>query len=1126
MQALCQEHSRNDRNARPGRLTRALVGLAGIATLGIAWSLALTGLAVAESHHPMRFQHLTLDDGLSQSNVMAILQDSRGLMWFGTENGLNRYDGYEIRSFKRERGNPESLGSDFIYDLAEDADGNLWIATNGGGLARLAPGDTRFESYRAGADKGGLSSNVVRRILVDADGSLWLGTRGAGLDRLDPKTGAVERHRFDFDTAGDASANEIYALYRDAAGALWVGSNRGLTKLDPASGDHVHFRHDAQDPASLSDDRVRAIIEDDAGMLWVGTYGGGLNRLDTETGAFERFRHDPNDAASLGSDRVTSLYKDTAGRIWAGTSDGLHLVAGQRFVRYAHDATDPTSLGDDSVTALFQDAGGILWVGTRNRGLSRWNPNGWSYGLQSAKQLSADAEAQPNVTSFAVDAAGRLWVGTFGDGLTAIDRQTGVVQRYRHDPRSAAGLSDNRVMSLLLDRNGSVWVGTMTGGINRIEPASGAIDRFRHDPADPASVSADGIMALFEDSKGRIWVGTFGGGMNRLDPGSETFARYAANPDDPAALSSNRVTAFAEDPSGLLWVGTDAGGLNLFNPEAGTFRAFRHDPEDPRSLASDTIYAITVDDHGGVWVGTRGGGLDRVVGSVADPQSIRFENLSQVDGLANDVVYGVQADDSGRLWLSTNYGISQYDPASGAIRNLHRNDGLQSEEFNFGAHYRSADGELFFGGHNGYNAFRPDGIERAGSPPPLMLTGVFRGNEPLRAGEPIDPEEGIEIGHRDDTVSFEFAALDFAAPARNQYRYKLEGFDGEWIELGNRRRVTYTDLDAGSYLLRVQAANSAGIWNEAGLSVPLAVRPAPWNTWWAWLGYGIAFLGLVLATWYGHRRKIAREEEYSRRLELEVRERTGKLLERNRQLNQLNHTLQQSSLSDPLTGLRNRRFVFEEVSRDLEVARRKHGNERDGIDARGAADLVFMMIDLDHFKPVNDTFGHAAGDEMLLQVRDVLLGACRRSDFVVRWGGDEFVVIAKQALPGESEALAERIRSRIEAHNFELESGQLVRTTCSIGFAQYPLFRAKDDDANLDQILGLADSLMYEAKKVRNAWAGLLSPTEAVASFDVDNTSFEPTSLLFQARRAAGNAGADIDVGCHEHEAPRLAAVR
>jgi diguanylate cyclase (GGDEF)-like protein len=1081
-------------------LGRAVVGW--VALAGATGFLAPHD-ARAQDHHPMRFSRIAIEDGLSQSHVLAIWQDSTGHMWFGTENGLDSYDGYELRHFRHERGNLETLASDFIYDIDEDANGNLWIATNGGGLARIERGTQRIRSYRHDpADSDSIGSDIVRSLVMDADGTIWAGTRGAGLDHFDPKTGRATHFRFDGETQ---TADEIHVLHEDSTGTLWIGSDQGLTRFSRDTGEATTFAHDDNDPASLSDSRVRSIFEDGHGRLWVGTYGGGLNRFDRESGAFERFRHDPVVASSLASDRVTTVFEDADGRLWVGTTAGLNLFdeSNRSFVRYGHDAADVTSLGDDSVTAIFQDRGGLLWVGTQNRGVSKWNPRTWAYGLDDAHELVADRKSEPNVTSFLVDRSGTLWVGTFGEGLSALDRKSGTTRSLRHDPRDAASLSDDRVMSLLEDKQGRIWAGTMTGGINVIDQATGSVEHFRHDANVASSVGADGIMAMLEDSNGFVWVGTFGAGVSRFDPRTGAFRSFPANTEPGRGPSSNRVTSFAEDVTGSIWIGTDGGGLNVFDPRTERFHYLRNDATDTNTLSSDTVYAIKIDPTGTVWVGTRGGGLDRVVGGALDPERIRFENLSVADGLPNDVVYGVEFDDTGRLWLSTNFGLGRFNPLDGSIRRLHRTDGLQSEEFNFGAHYRSPSGELFFGGQNGFNAFLPETLEPSEAIPAIALLGYLNSSEPLRAEDgSFDLSGGVDLSYRDDVVSFEVAALDYAAPEHNRYMYKLEGFDRDWIDLGTDRRMTFTDLDHGNYVLRVKAASSDGVWNDAGIALPVSVAPAPWETWWAYLGYVATALALAAALYLGHRRKIRREEEYSQRLELEVRQRTEKLIEANSKLNEANRALQETSLSDPLTGLRNRRFVLEEVSRDLEVIRRRLDDEAGGVDPRNVAALTFMMIDLDHFKPINDTYGHAAGDRMLLEVRDVLLKTCRRSDFVIRWGGDEFVVIAKQAKPGESEALAERIRSDIANHQFKVGDGQVVRTTCSIGFAAYPLFRSRTDETNLDQIINLADNLMYESKKQRNAWAGMLSPSAVATSANIDIDSLEPTSVLFRAHRA------------------------
>lgn len=1079
-------------------VTKSLRLIGALAVMTVAPTLAW-----AENEaHPMRFEHLTLADGLSQSNVLSVLQDSDGLMWFATENGLNRFDGYEFLQYRRERGNPNALQNDFIFDIAEDADGNLWLATNDGGIARLNRNTGNVTTWRHDpAAEGGLGTNTIRRLLIDESGLIWIGTRGAGLEQFNPETNTFAN--VDLGVDGAELSGTIFALHLDGAGRLWIGGDHGLTMLNRETGETVSYVPVAGDANALPTFSVRSVTADSEGRIWAGTFGGGLSRLDLETGHFDTFVHDPEVSASLAGNRVSSVFEDSAGRLWVGTTAGLNLVdkdTGQA-TRYQSDPANPHNLRDNNITAIFQDRSGLMWFGTQWQGASNWNPATWEYGYEEATAASTSGIDKPNVMAIVTDGADTIWLGTFGDGLNAVNRSTGEVTRYRNDPDSEFQINDNRIMSLMRDSAGRLWVGTMRNGITRFDPASDERVVFQHDANDTNTLGANGIMTMYEASNGDVWVGTFGGGIAIHDSETGTFTRLTANSDVPGSLSGNRVTSFAEDPSGRMWVGTEAAGLNLYDSASGEFHQFRHDPSDAETLAADTIYSIAVDADGAVWVGTHGGGVDRVVGSAEEPESISFANLSQRDGLTNDVVYGLQFDTAGHLWMSTNFGISRLDPANGEIRNLHVRDGLQSEEFNFGAHHRSESGELFFGGHNGYNAFDPAAINSSSVIPLIALTGFFGAGDNERSDIPTEgPEETIEVSWRDDVIAFEFAVTDYAAVDQNRFMYKLEGFDNEWRDLGNRNRITYTDLDDGSYLLRVRASNAAGVWNETGIAVPLRVKAAPWDTWWAYLGYLALIAHVVAGFWLRQRNKLRREEEYSARLEQEVSSRTERLLDKNRQLRELNEALQESSLSDPLTGLRNRRFVFEEISKDLDVIQRRISDKRD--DTQDVSELVFMMIDLDNFKPINDTYGHAAGDQLLLELRDVLLGICRRSDFVIRWGGDEFVVVAKQTQADEAKALAERIRASVAAHNFYLNDGQLVRTTCSIGFVSYPLFRSQSDDSSLDQIICIADGLMYEAKKHRDAWVGMLSPTEATASFDCDTAAIEATSVLFQARRA------------------------
>jgi diguanylate cyclase (GGDEF)-like protein len=1050
----------------PGERTRKNVVWTAICAVLAAVAGALSGSAHAA--RAMWFENLSLDQGLSQSTVLATYQDSEGFMWFGTENGLNRYDGYAFKHYERDPHVAGSLHDDFIWAIAEDLNRNLWLGTDGGGLARWDRSSDRFTAFRhVDGDPRTISDNKVRALAIDAHGKLWIGMTTKGVDQIDPTTGAVlARFRHDPANEESLSSDEVYALRVDSMGGIWVGTNGGLNRLEPGTGIVRRWRHDPQDPTSLSDDRIRAVFEDATGTIWVGTHKAGLNRLRSDGAGFDRFRHDPAQPGSNVDDRVRAILEDSSDRLWIATEGGLELMdrdAGT-FTHYTHDPADTNSLADSRVVSLYQDRSGVLWIGTRSAGISKWNPNAWSFGHYKPDPRSEPQEAA-NVTSFTEDARGRLWVGSFGGGVLVYDRATGTQQRHRHDPANEASLSDDRVMALLTDQRGDVWAGTMGSGLDRLDADGRVQKRYRSEAADPQSLSADAIMALFEASNGDIWVGTFGGGVSRYDPATDRFVRYPSDPDDESMLGSPRATSFAEDARGSIWVGTDGGGLNLLDATNGRWRRFHHDPNDEHSLSSDTVYSLYVDPAGNLWAGTRAG-LDRLVEQ--EDGSVRFKHLSEEDGLANDVVYGIQSDDSGDLWLSTNHGLSRYNPRNGWIKSYHRSNGLQAEEFNFGAHRRNRSGELLFGGPNGFNAFMPSELALNLQPPPVVLTAVDKLNTPLATDVPYHHLQQLDLGFNDDVVTFEFAALDYTAPESNSYAYMLEGFDADWIEAGKRRRVTYTNLDRGDYVFRVKASNSDGVWNTAGLSLPITVAPAPWETWWAFAGYGLALCLVVFGVFGAQQRKLAREEEYSRRLEHEVKLRTVELEQRNKQL-------QEASLTDALTGLRNRRFLFEEVSKDVDLVRRIHEDVHGGAKREDVADLVFIMVDLDHFKPINDTCGHAAGDEMLLQVRDALVTACRNSDYVIRWGGDEFLIVGRHANYTESEALAERIRSMIERKVFGLGNGQVAHTTCSIGYACYPFVQHQPDLLTWEQVLGLADRAMYEAKVTRNATVGFRS---------------------------------------------------
>jgi diguanylate cyclase (GGDEF)-like protein len=498
-----------------------------------------------------------------------------------------------------------------------------------------------------------------------------------------------------------------------------------------------------------------------------------------------------------------------------------------------------------------------------------------------------------------------------------------------------------------------------------------------------------------------------------------------------------------------------------------------------------------VDDRGRVWVGTRGGGLDEVLGSATVPQRIRFQNYSQAQGLPNSTVYGIEVDGGGRLWLSTNRGLARFDPAGGEVRNFRHLHGLQADEFNFGAHYRSREGELFFGGPGGYNAFFPERLEFNERPPPLALTAFLKFNEPARLSRVPERVSHFDLGYRDSVITFEFAALDFASPSHNHYRYQLEGFDREWVDGGSKRSVTYTNLGGGQYTFRVRAANSDGFWNDTGLAIPLNVEPPPWATPWARAGYVFGLALLIFGVWQSQQQRLRREALYGQRLQREVEDRTAELAKRNDDLKLANQRLREMSVTDPLTGLGNRRRLYEAIA-GLTGAQ----------PGASIASAVVLIIDLDHLKPINDLHGHEAGDQVLIEVADILRRCCRASDILVRWGGDEFVIVYLDADMNAGEQLAERIRSSVAKRIFRTSEKTSVRTSCSIGFARLPFVREAPSQVSWEQLLAVADAALYHAKKQRNGWIGWAGTAAAAGQPDIieslerDADSLEHQGLL------------------------------
>jgi len=849
-----------------------------LGSLVLAWG---TDTVQAADARPMFLEHLSTREGLPQGDVMVTLQDSQGFVWLGTEDGLVRYDGHEVYRYAYSRTAPGGLPGNFVNAIAEDNRADLWIALKGVGLAQWHRATDTFTVYRHDpANANSLSSDAVRTVFVDAQGRIWIGTLDAGINILEPTTGAIRHLRHDAARADSLADDRIQTLIQDRSGSLWIGTYTGLDRLRPGSDSFTHYHDAAPREESLNGKRISQILEDSHGSIWVGTFDAGLYQLDGSASLVAVYRHDAALNTSISSNDVRAILEDHARHIWIGTAEGLDLLdsAASRFAHYRRDKSDPDSLADSFVMSLYQDGTGLVWIGTRAGGVDRWNPHSWELGGERPDWLDGKL-----VTSFADAADRRLWIGSLGGGLTQFDPATGDWTDIDTLVHRKNALRDRRVMSLLQDRHGTLWIGTMASGLLKLTP-DGQITSIPVKRGDVHSLSAAGVMTIFEARNGQLWIGTHGGGANILDPASGFIRQLPFASASPGAVSAENVTAFTEDAQGNVWIGTDGGGLNLAHPDGVVFKVFKHDAADASSLSANTVYSVATDAHGEIWIATDGGGVDHALLATTAAAAIRFRNISHAEGLSSDTVYGVLPDASGHLWFSGNAGLMRYEPLTHAIKTYHREHGLQGEEFDSGAYYRTRDGRICFGGPGGFNIFDPVQLSEHSSAPRLALTRLEILGVPVVGATPDWLLQHVALDYRASIVSFDFAALDFTSPARNHIAYRMAGLTDHWIDLGTQHRVTLTNLEAGDHLLEVRAANADSIWSKAPLHLTIHKNPAPWQSEWAYVAYALAVITVIALGLGAQRRKLQRALAAQQRLESEVALRTHELRDTNQKL--------------------------------------------------------------------------------------------------------------------------------------------------------------------------------------------------------------------------------------------------
>lgn len=809
----------------------------------------------------IHFTSLSSKDGLLSNSVNAILKDSLGLMWFATDDGLNKFDGTNFTVYRNNAGDSNSLRVNEVLSLCEDKQGNLWIGTSGGGLSLYNRRTDNFTNFPNRNIHGGFSTNsVIRGLVCDYQGKLWI-AQYHGLHMLDPVTKNVKH--FDLGKALDRSRVKITltCIFEDSKHRMWVGTDYGLYLYKRETNSFVRFAHNSTDAASLSNGLVKAIAEDSSGNIWIGTLDG-LNRLLPDLSGFKRYENTGPAGIALSSSEINCIATDAAGYLWIGTNAGLNKLNPQtNQVRvFVPEPDNIYSMTSKDIKCAYIDREGIYWFGTFRGGINKYDQNLNLFNIRLSNTFQENNNKAAIVSALAEGINGHVYIGTDDDGLYEFERRSGHMQRI---PFPQKGNRPIPIIALNFTRNKQLYIGSYSQGLFIRDPATGHMENIRKGQG-PQDLNSDQIFCIKEDSKGAIWVGTNGDGVNVL-MNKKVIVKYTPNPNgrnEELLPVNGYIRAFAEDKDGNMWIGSHGAGLALYHRANHSWSIYNRGNSQ---LPSDKVEALLCDSQGKLWVGTYGGGL-----SMFDKTKNQFINFAEKDGLQNMTIYQIVEDLQGRIWLSTNTGLCCFDQHTKSFRNFNSQHGVQPNNFVHGSGIRTADGQLFFGGLQGFNYFDPARLTINRNVPTVLLTDLKISNKSVIAGDDSPIKEHISIAQEirldyKQNFALSFVALNYTIPKQNRYAYKLEGFDKDWNYTGTFNTASYTNLDPGHYTFRVKASNNDGIWSRKETLIKIYVKPPFWATAYAYIFYFLAIAGLLLYSRYKGisriRKKFALEQE-------------------------------------------------------------------------------------------------------------------------------------------------------------------------------------------------------------------------------------------------------------------------
>ena len=768
----------------------------------------------------IKFDHISIADGLSQSVVTCIYKDKEGFMWFGTQDGLNKFDGFKFTVYKSVPFDSTSLADNWIQAITEGENGHLWIGTYSGGLFELDKNNGTFINYKN--IRGNLNSimnNRVWALLKDKSGTIWIGTSG-GLDRFDKREKIFTHFKDLGNTNGSKNSIAVNSIYEDKSGIIWLGTwGSGLTSFDKKKNVFTNYLYSVKDQKESGFNYIKAICGD-GDILWLGT-SFGLLRFDKKNKSFKIIPLNSYNKFSI-QNSILSITKDSDGNLLIGTHDqGLikFEISSGKFLQQKNDASDLHSISDNWISSIYRDPEGIIWLGT-GKGIDRILPYSKYFLHLSNDPANASSLSANEVNSIFEDDRGTIWLGTWGGGLNIFDMNKKSFRSFRYSYNNKISNTNEIVWSISEDHDNTLWIGTFSG----LKIFDRKTLKFKNPPFSTDLIMNNNISEIYEDHFGFLWIGTWGGGLYKYDKAKKKMSVYISNASNPSSISDNIITVIYEDGKNNLWIGTNAGGLNLYDYKEDKFYHFHYNQRDINSLSNNNVTSLYEDKQNKLWIGTWGGGLNML-----DLNTKAFKHFTEADGLSNNIIYGILADDNNYLWISTSNGLSRFNLANHQFITYDAKDGLGNNQFSQG-YLKCRNGKMIFGGINGITIFNPADILINKNEPHVVITSFSVFNKERNLDYLKHGVREITLNYDEHDFSIEFSALDFMRPDKNHYAYILEGYDKEWVFSKNRRKVYYTNIEPGEYVFKVKASNGDNIWTQKAALLKIKIVPPFWKT--------------------------------------------------------------------------------------------------------------------------------------------------------------------------------------------------------------------------------------------------------------------------------------------------------